>query len=258
MAVILYGSGVLEEYKSSGLVFTDEEILHVFKEEEIIKTKRLYQIPNTWCVWGENIPISDDTYNRLGSEVIESYVYSHILFLHDSELNPEWKLTDDMIQNDYNKFRIDLHNFIDSVALEIVNIDKQANNNVNSPENIIVLNTIGPTNDKRMIFEFNPKKQTDIFYSDNVFKPFADRVYAYLDKNFKTEKPFTIFENQNMVIVIGEENADYFIDQLIDTFIKSESYEICKNLRDIKKTWHEKNGGLKKKRGRPKKIKTSI
>jgi hypothetical protein len=257
MAIILYSSGVIEEYKPSKLTFSNEEILHIFKEETYVRTKRLLQIPNTWCVWGESFKVLDSNYNRLGSEIIEKYIYTPLLIIHDSELNPSWKVTDDILQKNYNSFKTELFTFIDSVALEILNVDKQ---NSENPENIIILNTVGPTKDKRMIFDFDPKSQNDIFYSDQIFEPFAQKIYSYLDVNYKNKKPFTIFENENMVIIVKDENVEYFIDKLINSYTKNESYEICSKLTNIKNNWNtvKEAQPLKKKRGRPKKIKTKI
>ena len=99
MAVLLYANGLTEEHKPKELTFTDEELLTIFPDFEKTRTFRLYEIPNCWCIWGENDPVGkrEDEFNKIGTDILEQICYSPVLFLHDSEINPEWKLTDAMI-----------------------------------------------------------------------------------------------------------------------------------------------------------------
>jgi len=126
MAVILYPSGVTETYTATGLVFTDDEILNIFKDYNHIRTMRLYEVPNTWCIWGDNGNEDDGNFNKLGSDIVQQNIFSEIMCVHDTELDPSWMLTDDVILKNYEDFRIELLQFFDDIAENVIKETERA------------------------------------------------------------------------------------------------------------------------------------
>mgnify|MGYP002681925114 CR=1 FL=1 len=120
MAIILYSNGLTEEILPQGLTFSDEDILGFFKTFNNIQTKRLDEVPNTWCVWGELKNPAEDDYNKLASEVIQEHCYSQIFFLHDTEVDPSWNLTDAVIYDNYLIFKKKILKFLDEIAIETI------------------------------------------------------------------------------------------------------------------------------------------
>jgi hypothetical protein len=133
---------------------------------------------------------------------------------------------------------------------------------------------MGHTQDKRVLFAFNPGEQAEDFY-DNGFESFAVKIWEYLNANFYKEpleesKPFVIFADSKTIVIVENQHMNDFILQLSAVFEKREEYEICKKISDVKYQWDEyikipediktenldpSTGPPKKKRGRPPKKK---
>jgi len=235
MACLLYPSGVTEMFEPKDFTFTDEEILSVFNDYDQVRTERLYEIPNTWCVWGENKKIDETNYNRLASDIMEENIFSHILFIHDTQINPAWMLTDQIILTGYEQFKEDLLMFFDAVAQHVLSETHDDRQEGNS--NLVFLNTIGPTADKRVLFEFDPHKQSKEFYQDIFFINFADKVKEFLTNNFKNQDVFYIYADKKTLIFIKDENVEFIMDTMINTYKRKENYEYCQELINILERW---------------------
>ena len=246
MAIILYPSGVTETYKPKEFTFTDEEILKIFDDFSWIRTARLYEVPNTWCVWGENGEDDDADFNKLGSDILQENVFCPILFIHDTEINPAWILTDQIILRGYDEFKDELLRLFDQVAENVIMETQRFREEQGETAHLLFLNTIGPTEDKRVLFEFDPQKQAQEFYEDKYFGLFAVKVREYLSTN-KPGKLFNIYHDKKSVIYCKEENIKMLIDMLIDYFKKHESYEYCQELKAVHQKWEERKPKRKKK-----------
>ena len=235
MAIILYPSGIIEEYNPKQHVFTDQEILHLFDEFTNIRTARLYEVPNTWCVWAEKDKFTDDEFNKLGSDILQEDVYCHVLFIHDTQIDPAWMLTDDIIYKEYDKFKEDLKNYFDKVAESVI-LEMYRNTDKEEEKNFIFLNTLGPTEDKRILFEFNPHNQSQEFYEESHFLRFCNKMIDFI-KSIKLSKTFYIYFDKKTVIFIKDENIKFTIDRMIDTFNKKEQYENSNYIKNIYENW---------------------
>jgi len=248
MSVILYQSGVTEMYEPKNNTFTDQEILHVFNDCDFIKTSRLYEIPNTWCVWGEYKKIDETNFNRLASDIIQEDVFSPILFIHDSQIDPAWLLTDQIILKGYDQFKYDILHFFDYIAENALKETQKIREEQGANNNLIFLITVGPTEDKRVLFEFDPHKQSPEFYKDGNFINFAEKISEFLINNFKNRKLFHIYEDKKTVIFIKNENVEFLNNKLIESFNKIEKYELSKELKDIGDKWKEYRNKSRKKK----------
>jgi len=259
MAIIIYSNAVLEELKPSNLVFTEEEILNIFDDQyHTMCSKRLSEIPNSWAVWAlmDNPPANE--YNMIGSDVIDLDIDSPLVVIHDSEINPTWKLTDDILQKNYDEFLHDVSQYINEIAVEAVKEDQEKVNNGEKNSSLIVLKQMGVTPDKKLLFVFDIDSQTKDFFRDNSFAIFSQKILEYLesnfDKNLKNKVPFTIFDDNKTLVIVDDEKVEPTIDKLIEIFEYTEKYESCKVLSEMKVKWIKKAEPVeKKKRGRPKK-----
>lgn len=247
MAIILYPSGVTETYKPKELAFTDEEIIKIFDEYENIRTARLYEVPNTWCVWGENDEIDDADFNKLGSDILQENIFCPILFIHDTEIDPAWMLTDQMILKGYDQFKDSLLRLFDQVAENVILETQKFREEQGENAHLLFLITVGPTDDKRVLFEFDPEKQAQEFYEDKNFGHFAVKVREYLSKA-KNDKLFVIYHDKKSVIFCRDENVEKLITMLIDHFKLHENYEYCQQLKTIYDTWVQIKNKPKRKR----------
>jgi len=247
MAVILYSSGVTETFDPKNHTFTDKEILDIFDDVENIRTLRLYEVVNTWCVWGENENqnnnIEGGNFNKLGSDVLQRDIFCPILFIHDTEINPSWKLTDDIIIKGYQDFETDLLKFFDEIAENIIIESQRIRQEQGLEDSLIFLNTIGPTEDKRVMFEFKPKNQNKDFFNANNFAPFANKIFNFLDISYKDDDVFIIFADNKSIILVADEFVKFILDKLIANFTKTEEYEKCNKIKEIFDLW-KKNKNL--------------
>ena len=254
MSVILYSNGLTEELTPKGHTFSDEEILTLFVEFDNIQTQRLDEVPNTWCVWGEIQNPQVDDYNKLASDVLQLHCYSHLIFLHDTEVNPSWNLSESIIHHGYADFKKSLLLFLDSVARETIQKIEQARHQYGQP-NLMVMDQVGVSIDKRIIFNLNPDNQPPEFYGPVNFPEFAEKCYQFLKKNYKDGEVFAIFADKKMIIVLKDEKVKIFIDHLIKIYEAKEDYLVCAEITDIYKKWETFKNKTPKKRGRPSKNK---
>jgi len=234
MALLLFNTGIIEEIKPKNLVFVENEINEPFIDYIKIRSKRVIEVPNVWCVWGESEKTEDIEYNRLASELNEEHIYSSVLFIHDSEINPEWNLTDKIILKDYKTFSESIKNLLDKIAEEIL---ATADANVNKTEEMI-LTTLGYTDDKKILFGFDPLEQPKNFYTNISFFNFATQINDYLNLHLKNlKKPFIIYADKKMIISVDDNKVNNLLDEMINLFGKKEKYEICSKLSKIKDEW---------------------
>jgi hypothetical protein len=252
----LYNNGLTEELSPLKLFFSDQEILEFFKGFNNIQTKRLIEIPNTWCVWGELKNPDEEDYNKLASEIIQEHCYSKLFLLHDTEVDPSWNLTDSLIYDNYNIFKRKILEFIDIVAAETIREMGETRNTSEKPKSI-VLDPVGISDDKRVIFKFNPDKQQPDFFHISQFNEFANKSFNFLDKFYKNGDNLPIYADKKMIVILDDFQVKQYIDFLIDFFKEQEDYLKCARINGIYQSWIEYKEKTKKisskKRGRPKK-----
>jgi hypothetical protein len=238
--MLLYSNGITENYNAKCYMFTEKELVFLFSEYKVIKTKRLITVLNTWCIWGENEIFDPMDLNRISSDILEEAVYSHCLFVHDSELNPDWKVTDNILYRNYQEALADMRKLIDSAATDIINEYKNyEEGNEDAKKLLPVLETLGPTKDKRILFSFKPNDQYTEFYENEEFNLFSKKVYDYIHSHTQDEEPFTIYADKKAIIIVNTLDVPAFIDKILEKFKKSEQYEICKELVVIMSNWNK-------------------
>jgi len=249
MAVIIYSNAILEEISPANLVFTEDEILNIFNENyHTMCSKRISEIPNSWAVWGlmDNPP--ENEFNMIGSDVVEVEIDSPLMIIHDSEINPSWKLTDDILQKGYNEFLNDTSRFVNEIAAEVIKEDKAKVENGEKDPTLISLKQIGITDDKKLLFLFDVNDQTDEFFLDDAFFIFSERIFTYLqtnfNKNLKKKIAFTIFDDNKTVVIVNDNMVESTLIKIIQAFEHNEEYEKCKSLTDIKNKWLAKNSAV--------------
>lgn len=238
MAVLLYSNGITEDYIPQSFTFSERELVNLFSDFTHIKTKRIINILNCWCIWGENQQYDPIDFNRISSDILEEAIYSPALFVHDSEINPNWNVTDNILYRNYSEFLTDIKGEIDGVAIDIIeqfqNYDEE-----DGVKKMPVLETLGPTKDKRVLFSFNPEKQHKEFYEHEQFLLFSKRAFDYIKSHVQDEEPFTIFADKKAIIVVDTKKVPIFINKMLDKFKDVEQYEICNELTTIMNTWNE-------------------
>ena len=240
MALLIYSNGIVEEMVPTEDTFSDRELVKTFNNYTFLETFRLSNVPNTWCLWGEVDNPPENEYNKIASEILETDVFSHLIFIHDSELNREWNMTDDILQKSYKQWMEELASYTNNV-IENISRERRLEMSSNEKTSMIFLNTLGHTADKRVLFSFDPASQAEDFYEYG-WESFAGRIYEYLEENFYKEpiqesKPFVIFADTKTIVIVENENFDEFIKQLSGYYEKNEKYEICKKISDIRNTW---------------------
>lgn len=238
MAVLLYSNGITEDYVPQSFTFSERELVNLFNDFALIRTKRLISVLNCWCIWGENKQYDVMEFNRIVSDITQEAVYSPALFVHDSEINPEWKATDTILYQNYSEFLIDIKKFIDQTATDIVE-QFQNYEDEDGSKKMPVLETIGPTKDKRILFAFNPEKQYEEFYAHEQFILFSKKAFEYLKAHVQDEEPFTIFADKKAIIIVDTKNVPIFINKMLEKFKDQEQYEICNELTSIMNKWTE-------------------
>lgn len=248
MGVVVYNNGITENYKPSKLIFTEQELVTLFTEYDHIKTVRIPYLINTWCIFGEGN--SDPTdFNRIVSDIVQESIFSHALFIHDSEVNPDWNSTDNILYKGYEDFIIMMKKVIDDVAMNILNEFNNAEEYAGKVNYLPLLVTIGATNDKRILFGYNPDDQTKEFYNHEEFYKFSQRVYNYITENKQDKEPFTIYADKKAIIIIDTPKIQAFLDTLLEKFKNKEDYEICTHITKIMHDW---TNPIKKKQPRKK------
>lgn len=239
MAYILYSNGIVEPYRPQHLVFTEEELLNVFSEYAEIKTSRLSTILNTWCIFGYNPSVIPDPidFNRIAAEIVKEKIYSHVLFIHDSELNPEWNVTDNILYKGYNEFSIEITKQIEITANNIISEFQSYDDEEDLASFLPQLIPLGTTGDKRILFGFNPDDQSKEFFEHDEFYVFVKKVYDYITNNKQTKEPFTIYEDKKAIIVVETANVKTFLNHMLEKFKSKEDYEMCTNITKIIDHW---------------------
>lgn len=247
MSVLLYNNGIIEQYKPKDFTFSEDELIHLFSEFNEIKTFRLTNILNTWCIYGSASPNPDPTeFNRIASEIIKELIYSHVLFVHDSELDPKWKVSDSILYKGYNEFMVEITKLIDSTANNILQEFQSQEGYENAPNYLPQLISIGTTDDKRILFGFNPNEQTKEFYEHEEFYIFLQKVFNFLTKNKQKKEPFTIYEDKKAIIVIDTDNVKTFLTSMLEKFKSKEEYEICTKIAQMIDAWPPKKRNVRK------------
>lgn len=256
MAIILYGNGLTEEIAPSNFTFSDQEILNFFKEFNNIQTKRLDEVPNTWCVWGELLKPNEEDYNKLASEVIREHCYSHLMLLHDTEVDPSWNLTDSIIYEGYPIFKKKVLKFLDEVAIETIREIEQMRDASGKP-NLMALEQVAISADKRVIFKFNPDKQVAHFYQPTHFEEFANKCFNFMDKFYKDGDTLPVYADKKMIIILDDSQVAQYMTLLMNFFEKREEYLKCARIKEIHQSWikFKEKKNPPKKRGRPPKKK---
>lgn len=259
MALILYPNGLTEEYYPSNDTFTEDEILNLFNEYDYLKSHRFVKILNGWVLWGEYSDLKKeeelDFYNKIISRYLKEDIYSHVLFIHDTELSKDWKVTDDIIQFGYDDFKKDIGQLLDDIAEEIIN---ETNKNLeNGSQQTMYLKQIGVSNDKRIIFEMDPDEQPTIFYNPDIFQEFANKIIKFFKNDYSVSNNFSLYADKNIIISVHKDNVKNIITHLLTYFNNNEEYEKSKIVTEIYNGWLNYNlidkNKPKRKRGRPKK-----
>lgn len=255
MAILQYSNGIIEDLKAKDLVFTDQEILNLLEGFTTIRTHRLIEVSNTWCIWGQNTKFDPIEFNPLGSSVVNEPMHSPLIIIHDTELDPAWALNDPIILKSYLGFKKELLIFFDSIATEIIN--EKGKSVANPDDQLMFLETLGPTKDKKILFKFNHKKQSKEFFEEPQFSNFINKVKNYWKeffyKNLEKEKnTCIIYADQKIILIVDDNKLDSLIELMINKLEKEEKYETCSILKSYKKIWksyikNEKKSIIKKK-----------
>jgi len=236
MGVCVYSNGISEDYRPSNLVFTEQELVSIFAEYNYIKTIRVENLINTWCIFGEGN--NDPTeFNQIVSDIVGESIFSHALFIHDSEINPKWNATDNILYKSYEEFIIMMKRVIENTAMNILNEINNTEEYINKVDHLPILVTIGTTEDKRILFGYNPDDQTEEFYNHEEFYKFSQKVYNYIIENKQKKEPFTIYADKKAIIIIETEKIQKFLDTLLEKFKNKEDYEICTHITEIMQHW---------------------
>ena len=239
MAVLLYANGYTEEYRPAKHTFTDEELLKIFDDFPSLRSYRLYEVPNVWCVWGERDPINQkpDEFNNVGTDLLEQQCYSAVLCIHDTEIDPNWRLTDEIILMGYNDFRVEIMKYFDDVAANILKEREQQRQAQGSPQKLMILEQTGVTEDKRIIFKFDLNKQVEEFFIHENLLEFARKVHSHLKFSYRDGETFAIYADKNIVIVTEDEQVKPFIEKIVALFESRENYEACSVIRNTYERW---------------------
>lgn len=248
MAVIQYSNGIIEDFKAENLTFSDKEFLDILKDYDDIRTLRLIEISNTWCVWGHNTKSSDDTpleFNRIGSSIVDEDIFSPLLIVHDGELDPDWNLNDTIILNTYKEFKDSVVLFINDIAQNVLDLEQESNSlddDSSDNTNLMVLTPLGPTRDKKVLFELNIDKQSKEFLNPPNFEQFAQKVIDYWNQFFienidMDDNTCVIYADSKTIIIIQDDEVKYLTELLVRFFESVEDYETCSNLHKYYNAW---------------------
>ncbi|NJO90324.1 MAG: hypothetical protein HC831_16300, partial [Chloroflexia bacterium] len=211
---------------------------------ERMRTTRFEEIYNSWCVWGENDVMEEADFNQLGSRITGESIFSPLLVIHDSELDPYMNLTDPKILRTYDQFQDDLLMFFETLATEIIEErdHHQSQQGFSGAPIPPILEVLGPTMDKRALLRFHPDRQKDEFYEFESYSAFASRSFNYLhqffNKNLDVEKnSFAIFADNKSIIIVDDEDVDIFSEKIIENYEKREKYHGCSHLVAMIKKW---------------------
>ena len=269
MALVIYSNGIFEEFLSVNETFTDHELADLFEDYEEIRSYRLSEIPNCWLLWGEMDDPPENEYNKLASEMVDDEVFSLLVFIHDSEIDRNWNITDDILLKDYSTFIKQVGDYIKGMVNYIAN-ETQKEYEAEGTTSMIFLKAIGYTKDKRVLYVFDPEQQNEEFYIDGWDK-FSKKSYEYLKEHFNDEpqeenKPLVIYADTKVIVIVEDDKVNSVVGHMLSHFENKEDYEACSFISDIREEWFQRKtlpdniedpsiGQPKKKRGRPRKNK---
>ena len=240
MAIIQHSNGIIEDIKPGRATFTDDELIGLLENYSKIETVRLLEVPNTWCVWGVSENNPDIEYNKIASIIINEHVYSPLIIVHDTELDPTWNLNDDIILQDYESFRTEVYELIDEIATRA--IEETSAMSDEDTNKMMILTTVGPTQDKKVLFEFSLKKQSNEFFRADNMDEFNAKVMDYWDAyffdNIKVNDNFcVIYADSKHIIRIPDAEVDEFMKVMRDYSEKIEEYEDCSAIKNYQRAW---------------------
>ena len=239
MAVLLYANGITEEFKPANFTFVDEELISILEKYPNIRSFRLYEVPNSWCLWGEKKPEDtlEEDFNSVGTNILDQPCFAPVLFMHDSEINPAWGLTDQMIMVGYEDFKQSLNEFFDEVAKDILHERAKVRDESGKPPQSLVLDEMGVTKDKKILFKFDIDKQREEFYIDSNLQEFANKVHNFLKFSYKEDPIFAIYGDKNVVIISEDDKVKPFIDKILAYYNTKENYEASSVVRNTYEKW---------------------
>ena len=234
MAIVLYINGLNEVIKPSSHIFTEGELLKPYNKAAKFKSCRLIEILNGWCLHEDIKNPVEDNLNKIASVIAGQQIYSTCMFIHDSEIDPSWDITDTLFEN-YTTFESVLIKSINSIAEQMLNQYNAWAQENNVLDSMPVLEPMGSTADKKILFNFNPNQQNVEFYKSPQFYTFSRKVYKFLKtkKKFKQDNNFVLYEDGKAALIVKPEFIPDIIKQMIDKFQSYEEYEICEDLTTI-------------------------
>lgn len=255
MAIQLYANGITEEFKPSKFTFTDAELLDIVEKYINIRSFRLYEVPNVWCIWGEKKPEDtlEEDFNSVGTNILDQPCFAPLLFMHDSEINPAWGLTDQMIMVGYDEFKQSLGEFFDEVAKDILKEKARVRDESGKPPQSLNLEEMGVTKDKKILFKFDIDKQNEEFYMDANLHEFANKVHNFLKFSYQEDPVFAIYGDKNVVIISEDNKVKPFIDKILAYYNAKENYEASSVVRNTYEKWAKyKNSLMERPKDEPK------
>lgn len=241
MSITLYANGITEESAPANLAYTDDELIKLYEGFEIIRSYRLSEIPNSWCLWGERIPPDkmSDEYNQFASEIVDADIYSPITIIHDSEINPSWGLTDPVIHYNYPDFRDITYRFFEEIAKIMMEENVQNNKGEDGQvknSHLIVIEQVG-VHDKKVIYRFDLNKQTEEFLIPSNFESFANKIYDFLVESYDDGDIFVIYADKNIIVQVDDHQVKSVVKKIISVLQGREEYEKCSILKGILNRW---------------------
>jgi len=255
MAIVQYNNGLIDQFRPMNKVFSELEIIDFFGESENLRSRRLLEVANSWCIWGEASNLDENEFNALGSKIVEEDIFTKLLIIHDSEIDPNWNLTDRTILNTYSDFKEITYDFIDSMAIEVIKEkmeDEIPQNDSNfdlendDPQGPVIpkLRQLGHTEDKKFIFELVPSEQSPKFWNFSNFSNFASRSFEYLhgfiDQNLGLKSnAFVIYSDKKGIIIVKDPHVEDFMHRVLKNFEEREKYHGCSHIMAMTKKWQD-------------------
>lgn len=242
MAIMLYQSQLTsEKTPENNKYFTKNELKEFFKEYEKLNSLRLDE-NNIWCLYGSKTIYNTIEYNSIASDLCGVDVYSPLLIIHDSEINPEWKMSH-LTNETYSDFYDNVMNDIIAISQELLKTIKENEMAENGEDTLPYLETVGETTEepKRVFFYFDPDKQSENFYKSNNLNILCEKAYDYISvSENKYREPFIMYEDVKAIVSIPKDKIIKFADIIINYFLKEEEYEKCDVLKNLKINWEKK------------------
>ena len=104
MSLIIYSNGIVEEMVPVEDTFSHRDLVKSFDDYTLVETFRLPDVSNTWCLWGDVENPPENEYNKIGTEIVNMEMHSHLILIHDSEINRDWDVVDPILQKSYKEW----------------------------------------------------------------------------------------------------------------------------------------------------------